>query len=118
MEKGKLISVNGAIYEYDRYDKYLKIHIATEVIIDEDGYLTATHIPHCFTDEELTDRDEPTFTKKQWYGIVEHFIRQEYEDLTDEEIDNATEDIVGRCFAYGIPKFEELSEYIADWMDR
>ena len=118
MERGKLIAVNEGIYEYDRYDKYLKIHIATEVMIDEDGYLTATHIPHCFTDEELTDREEPTFTKNQWYGIVAHFIREGNFDLNEEEMEDATEDIVGRCFAYGIPKFEELSEYIADYMNR
>ena len=57
------------------------------------------------------------FTKNQWYGIVAHFIRQNYE-LPEEEIADATEDIVGRCFAYGIPKFNELTEYIADYMNR
>ena len=71
-----------------------------------------------FSTKELDEgNNKANFTKKQWYGIVAHFIRQDYE-LTEEQIADATEDIVGRCFVYGIPKFDELSEYIADYMNR
>lgn len=57
------------------------------------------------------------FTKTQWYEIVSHFIRQKYTDLTEEEINDITEDIVGRCFAYGVPTIRELPNYIDDYMN-
>ena len=56
-------------------------------------------------------------SKMQWYDIVEEFIRKHY-NLTEEDIETATEDIVGRCFAYGVPTIEELPEYIAVYMNR
>ena len=119
MDRGQLIAVNGAIYEYDRYDKYLDVHFAAEIEINEDGYLTATYVPCCFSPKELTEGIGKTnFTNDQWYGIVAHFIREGDFHLNEEEMEDATEDIVGRCFAYGIPQFEELSEYIADYMNR
>lgn len=62
-------------------------------------------------------KNESNFTKAQWYDIVREFIRDNY-DLEPEELENATEDIVGRCFAYGVPQLEELAEYIAECMDR
>lgn len=114
-KQGQLIAVNGAIYEY--MGKHNNLHMVSEVEIDEDGHLTATYCSRYVTDAELKF-NEIQFTKQQWYGIVEHFIRQDYDDFTEEEIMDATEDIVGRCFAYGIPQFEELSEYIADCMNR
>ena len=117
MDRGQLIAINGKIYEYDRYDKHLDIHLASEVEIDDEGMLTATYVPCCFSTEELKNA-EVNFTKDQWYGIVAHFIREGNFHLNEEEMEDATEDIVGRCFAYGIPKFEELADYIAEYMDR
>ena len=117
MDRGQLITVNGKIYEYDRYDKHLDIHFVSEVEIDEEGYLTATYVPCCFSTEGLKN-DETHFTQHQWCGIVAHFIREGNFHLNEEEIENATEDIVGRCFAYGIPKMHELADYIAEYMDR
>ena len=116
MKKGTLISIKGKIYEYVAYDEKTKLHIVTEVDVDDCGKLTATYIPYAFTDEELTE-DEVNFTKTQWYGIVAHFIRQDY-DLTEEDINTATEDIVDRCFAYGIPTIEMLPLYLLDYMNR
>ena len=116
MDRGQLLAVNGRICEYDRYDKYLDVHLASEIEIDEEGILTHTYIPCCFSTEELSNR-EIELTTKQWYGIVEHFIRQDYE-LTEFEIKGAVMDIVDRCFAYGIPKIHELADYIAEYMDR
>ena len=115
-KQGTLIAIKGAIWEYDQYDEVAKMHIAHEVEIDDEGNLTATYAPYAFTDEELKD-NAVNFTQSQWYGIVAHFIRQAH-DLTEEDIETATEDIVGRCFAYGIPKFEVLPEYIAEYLDR
>ena len=111
---GAIIAVNGKIYEY--MQKLGNLHTVSEIEIDEDGILTATYRYHLVTDEDLT-HSEVNFTKDQWYGIVAHFIRQDYE-LTEEAITDATEDIVGRCFAYGIPNFNELTEYIAEYMNR
>lgn len=113
-KQGQLIAVNGKIYEYIR--KETNFHRVAEVEIDEDGYLTATLVEQAFTTEELKD-DTIHLTKDQWYGIVAHFIRQDY-DFEAEEIEEVTEDIVDRCFAYGIPKIHELSEYIADYLNR
>ena len=120
MEAGTLVAVNGKIYEYDRYDERLKIHIMTEIEMDTEGFLTQTYIPFSFTDAEFAFSDDGTesFTKNQWYGIVAHFIREGNFDLNEEEIEDATEDIVGRCFCYGIPQFHELPEYIAEYMNR
>ena len=117
MNRGELIAVNGRICEYDRYDKYLDIHLASEVEIDEEGMLTATCVPCCFSTEEL-ENDEVHFTQAQWYGIVAHFIREGDFHLNEEEMEDAAEDIVGRCFAYGIPKIHELADYIAEYLDR
>lgn len=113
-KQGTIIAVGGELYEYD-YKSEL-YHIANEILIDDEGRLTITYKPYAFTDEELKD-NAVNFTKSQWYGIVAHFIRQDY-DLTEEDIEIATEDIVGRCFAYGIPTIEELPEYIAEYMNR
>ena len=118
MKRGQLIAVNGGIYEYDRYDKYLNIHFATGVEIDEKGILTATHIPCAFSNVEFAKGYNKTnFTQDQWYGIVEHFIRQTY-CIDDEDITEATEDIVGRCFVMNMPQFDELEDYIACYMNR
>ena len=115
-KRGQLIVVDGNIYEYDRYDADLKIHIAIEIEVDEYGHLTCTYIPLAFTDAELAN-SEAKFTQQQWCGIVECLIRQAY-DLTNEEIDDAVEDIVGRCFTYRIPNMHELEDYIAEYMNR
>lgn len=117
MNQGTIVAVNGRIYEYVEFDEHLQAHRLSEIEIDEDGRLTATYAVCYMDDDEFAFSEDGTFTKKQWYGIVEHFIRQYY-DLTDEEITDATEDIVGRCFAYGIPKIHELADYIADYMNR
>lgn len=119
MDRGQLVAVKGRIYEYDRYDKYLDVHFATEIEIDDEGRLTHTHIPCCFSNEEFTFSDDGTdyFTNKQWYGIVEHFIRQDY-NLKEEEIADAVEDIVVRCFVYDSPKIHELTDYIAEYLNR
>ena len=118
-KQGTLVAVNGKIYEYDHYDEGIKIHLVTEVDIDDEGILTATHIPCAISDEEFALSEDGTdyFTQKQWYGIVEHFIRQDY-DLKEFEIKGAVMDIVDRCFAYGIPKIHELADYIAEYLDR
>jgi hypothetical protein len=117
LKRGQLIAVNGNLYEYDRYDKHLNVHFCTEVEIDEDGTLTATYVPCGFTDEELSNRGI-NLTQEQWIGLTEHFIRQEYV-LDEEEIKEAAEDIVCRCFTVTrIPLVEELPNYIAHYMDR
>lgn len=116
LKQGQLIAVEGAIYEYDRYDERLQMHLTTEVEIDEDGILTATYVARAFTDRELSNRGIE-LTTRQWYGVVEHFIRQAY-DLSEFEIKGAVMDVVDRCFAYGIPQFEELADYIAEYLDR
>ena len=118
MKSGTLIAVNGAIYEYLKYEKEFGVHIVATVQIDQDGILTHTCLLASLSEEEFSRIDKKQqFTKQQWYGIVEHFIRQLYE-MTDEEIAEATEDIVERCFAHGIPKFHELEDFIIDYMDR
>lgn len=118
MEKGQLIVVDGQICEYDRYDKYLDVHYATEIEVDEYGHMTVTYAPLCFDPKEFTDGyNKANFTVEQWYGIVECLIRQGY-DLDNEEIDDATADIVERCFAVNMPKFDELEDYIDRYMDR
>lgn len=114
---GQIIAVNGKLYEYMHFYEGLDNHIVAEIEVDEDGYLTATHISHAFTTEHLAN-NEVSFTQDQWYGIVAHFIREGDFDLNEEEITDATEDIVGRCFAYGIPKIHELEGYIAEYMNR
>ena len=117
MLQGKIIAINGNLYEYGHYDEDAKRHIAYIVEVDENGILTATYDAYAFTDEELKD-NAVNFTKWQWYGIVEHFIRQDYEGLSDDDIANITGDIIERCFTCGVPTLEELSEYIAEYMNR
>lgn len=56
-------------------------------------------------------------SKNEWYEVVAKHLTENY-DLTDEEVELATEDIVGRCFCYGVPTLAELPEYIAEYMDR
>lgn len=117
-KQGQLIAVNGNLYEYGEID-YSKetLHKVYVIEIDEDGLLTHTHSTWYFTDSELSNRGI-NLTEKQWIGLTEHFIRQEY-DITEEEIAEAAEDIVCRCFATTrIPLVEELPNYIAIYMDR
>ena len=115
MKPGQLIAVNGKIYEYIKDEG--SFHRVAVIEVDEDGYLTAPLIEEALTTEELQN-NEIHFTKDQWYGIVAHFIREGNFDLNEEEMEEATEDIVERCFAYGIPKFHELPEYIAEYTNR
>ena len=118
-KQGKLIAVNGNIYEYLRYDEVAKVHLVSEVMIDCEGMLTATHIMCYFYPKELAEGiGKINLTKDQWYGIVAHFIREGNFHLNEEEMEDATEDIVERCFAYEIPKFEELEDYITEYMNR
>lgn len=56
-------------------------------------------------------------SKDEWYEVVAKHIAENY-NLSDEDIEMATEDIVGRCFCYGVPTLAELPEYIAEYMDR
>ena len=114
IERGTLIVIDGNIYEYE-YDNDL-YHVVSEVLIDDEGRLTATYVTRAVSSEELKD-NAVNFTQQQWCGIVEHFIRQDY-DLSEEEISNAAEDMVYRCFAYGVPKLEELPKYIAEYLNR
>jgi hypothetical protein len=121
MKEGQLIAVRGDIYEYGGieigdYTPSERLHKVYEIDIDDQGLLTNTHRTWYFSDEELKET-KVNFTEDQWYGIVSHIIRQNH-DVTEEEISEATEDIVGRCFAYGIPQFNELEEYIACYMNR
>lgn len=122
MKQGDLIAVNGNLYEYGgieetEYSKGLTFHKVYVVDIDEYGILTATGITWCLTDEELSNRGIE-LTEKQWLGLTEHFIRQDY-DLTEEEIKDAAKEIVCRCFATTrIPLVEELPNYIAVHMNR
>ena len=115
MKIGDLIAVSGNLYEYIGYEE--GIHKVAEVEIDDEGILTATYVERAFTDSELSNRGIK-LTEKQWIGLTEHFIRQEY-DLTEEEISEAAEDIVCRCFGTTrIPLVEELGNYIAIYMNR
>jgi hypothetical protein len=122
MKIGQIIAINGNLFEYGgienaEYSKG-KFHKVYEIDVDEEGILTATSRTWYFIDEELKN-DTIEFTKSQWYGIVEHFIRQDYDYLTEEEINDAVDDIVCREFAYGRPKtIEELQKHIAAHMKR
>lgn len=115
MYSGQLIAVDGKIYEY--IGKERDFHRVAEVEVDDDGILVATLIERAFTDDELKFT-EIQFTKNQWYGIVEHFIRQGFNYLTEDDINTAVEDIVDRCFALSMPEFNELQGYIACYMNR
>ena len=116
MKIGQIIAVNGVLYEYGGSEES-KLHKVYVIDIDEEGILTYTHSTWYFTDEELSNRGID-LTQAQWIGLTEHFIRQEY-DLTEDEITDAAEDIVCRCFAVTrIPLVEELPNYIAHYMDR
>ena len=119
MNEGTLIAVDGKLYEYVRWVEKFKTHEVAIVEVDEDGMLTATYIHDYIKPDKMSEGfNKINFTKDQWYGIVAHFIREGRFDLNEEEMEDATEDIVGRCFAYGIPKFHELPEYIAEYMNR
>lgn len=117
MKSGDLIAINGSLYEYGSYDEKGKLHIAFVIDIDEDGRLTHTYNGWYFTDEELAN-NKIDLTLNQWCGLVAHFIREDY-DLTEEEIEDAADDIVCRCLSVtGVPLVEELPNYIAEYMDR
>lgn len=116
MKQGQLIAVNGVLYEYGGIEEN-NLHKVYVVDIDEDGILTHTYSTWYLTDAELSNRGIK-LTEAQWIGLTEHFIRNEY-DLTEEEITDAAEDIVCRCFAVTrVPMVEELPNYIAIYMDR
>ena len=56
-------------------------------------------------------------TRAEWYEAVRKELATNY-DLSAEDIEDATIDIVDRCFCCGIPTLAELPEYIADYMNR
>lgn len=116
MKQGQLIAVNGSIYEYGGIEDN-GLHKVYVIDIDEEGILIHTQSTWYLTDDELSNRGI-NLTQQQWIGLTEHFLRQEY-DLTEEEIKDAAEDIVCRCFTVTrVPLVEELPNYIATYMDR
>ena len=121
-KEGQLIAVNGNIYEYGGiedadFTKDLKLHKVYVIDIDNEGNLTHTQISDYFTTEELNN-NKIDLTQEQWCKIIEQLIRYEYADLSEDDITDATDDIVSRCFVMNMPKFDELEEYIAEYMDR
>lgn len=117
MLQGKLIAINGNLYEYGHYDGDAKCHIAYTVEIDDNGNLTATYDAYAFTDEELLD-NKIELSPFQWEGLVRHFLVNDYE-LTEDELGEVVEDIICRCFAVtGKPTVDKLSEYIDEYMCR
>lgn len=117
MLQGKLITINGNLYEYGHYDVDAKRHIAYVVEIDDNGNLTATYDAYDFADDELLDK-QIELTPFQWEGLVRHFLVNDYE-LTEEELGEVVEDIICRCFAVtGKPTVDKLSEYIDEYMNR
>lgn len=117
MLQGKLIAINGNLYEYGHYDVDAKRHIAYVVEIDDNGNLTATYDAYAFTYEEMLD-NKIDLTPFQWEGLVRHFLVNDYE-MTEEELGEIVEDIVCRGFAVtGLPTIEELPRYIDEYMDR
>ena len=122
MKTGDLIAVEGNLYEYGgiekaEYSKELTLHKVYIIDIDEEGILTSTGITSYLTNEELSNRGID-LTEAQWIGLVKHFLRQDY-DLTEEEMEDAANEIVCRCFTITrIPLVEELPNYIAIYMDR
>lgn len=117
-KQGQLIAVNGGIYEYQKYDKVAKVHIVSEIDIDDEGNLTATHILDYLYPEQLAEgNNKIILTQEQWYGIVTHLLRQSCK-YSEETIAEAAEDIVYRCFIINMPKFDELQDYIDCYMDR
>ena len=119
MKPGDLIAVNGNLYEYGGYYEGTKLHKVYDITVDEDGILTAICTYWYMSEEEMTEGfNKINFTEDQWYGIVAHFIREGNYHLNEEEITEATEDIVGRCFVMNMPQFHELEDYIACYMNR
>lgn len=117
MKQGSLIAVNGNLYDYIEYDEKSKLHKVSVVDIDEEGNLIYTHNTWYFSNSELSPRGI-NLTQKQWIGLTKHFLSQNY-DLTDEQIDDAANDIVCRCFVITrVPMVEELPNYIDIYMDR
>lgn len=114
-----LRSINNQLYIYEGFEEDVNLHKCSEVSIDDEGNICALLILNYFTDEELSHDDISWITLTQWYELVRTFIRYYYYDtLDEEEILNATEDIVNRAFRYGIPKMHELYDYINDHLDR
>lgn len=117
MLQGKLMAINGNLYEYGHYDGDAKQHIAYFVEIDEDGNLTATYDAYSFTHEEIID-NHIDLSPFQWEGLVRHFLVNDYE-MTEEELGEVVEDIVCRCFTVaGVPTIEQLPEIIDEYMQR
>jgi ethanolamine utilization protein EutP (predicted NTPase) len=64
--------------------------------------------------EEVND-----MSKDEWYAVVRKHLSENYSERLDTEaVEDATIDIVDRCFCYGVPTLAELPEYIAEYMDR
>lgn len=116
-EKGQLIAVDGVIYEYDGIEAD-GLHRVYVIDIDEEGILTHTYNSWYLTDEELTTGfNKINLTQKQWCGVVSLLLREKLK-YSEEIITEAAEDIVYRCFAISMPKFDELQDYIDCYMDR
>lgn len=125
-KQGTIIAVDGNLYEYHGYDKEAKVHLVYEVDIDDEGILTATYVMCYFYPEQFAEGlNKIKLTQKQWLGLVEHLLRNDYAwskvlyNLTEEEIKDAAEDIVCREFAIlGEPTIEELYDIIETYMNR
>lgn len=110
-----LISANGEIYDMIGFDEDVGLYKVAIVDIDEEGLLTSTLIPYYLSKEDLENK-EIKLTEKQWMGMVCQMIGYYYA-LSEEEIDDAANDIVGRCFAItGTPLIENLFAYIKEYM--
>ena len=86
-----------------------------------EAFAKANKLTKCGTNGiylEITSvKGSKNVSKDEWYKVVETYLAEHYA-LTDDALEDATEDIVGRCFCYGVPTLAELPEYIAEYMDR
>ena len=110
MTEKSIISVKGDLYEYVGCDN--GIHELVIIDIDDEGILTYTYETAYFTDAEMSDRGI-SLNKKQWLGLAEELIRENY-DITEAEISEAAKNIV--CYKFST--VEELKTYIDKYMRR
>ena len=114
--KNDLIVIKGNLYSYGWWDEHLQMHYVGVVDIDEDGILTSTCIPEYFTEEEMQEGKEMNLTQKQWVGIVEFFLRNDF-GISCDACPSIAENIV-RDFIEEPPLLENLLEHISKYLKR
>ena len=118
-KKGAWVAINNRLYEYIEFDSQLGCHQMSIIDIDEDYNISKPYGLCYFTEQEVNSANLQLEVESEdfWFYVVKNFIRQNYHDLTEDEIWDISDEIENEIYEFDIEIYE-LVDYIADKVEK